>query len=100
MAIVKGQIGNALESVAPDHILGVANDIYDEKLEDYQSDINFYLKRNIPYALGYDENNGEVYGMFYEGNTILTAELTEDGYIYLYTEDMGVTDNGELWEDI
>lgn len=38
--IVKGRIGNALMSVAPDHILGVANDIFDEELQMYQSEIN------------------------------------------------------------
>ena len=40
MDIVKGNIGNALHSVAPDHVLGVAADIYDEEKGQYQSEIN------------------------------------------------------------
>lgn len=40
MDIVKSNIANALTSAAKDHVLGVANDIYDEALEKYQSEIN------------------------------------------------------------
>lgn len=40
MEIVKGKAGNALTSVAPDHVIAVAADIYDEKLGDYQENIN------------------------------------------------------------
>lgn len=35
-----GEIANALKSLAQDHILGVAADIYDESLGKYQSEIN------------------------------------------------------------
>ena len=35
-----GEIANALKSLANDHILGVADDIYDESLGKYQSEIN------------------------------------------------------------
>lgn len=40
MDISFGKIANALKSTAADHVLGVANDIYDETLQKYQSDIN------------------------------------------------------------
>lgn len=40
MAISKANIGQALHSVADDHVTAVANDIYDETLEKYQSEIN------------------------------------------------------------
>jgi hypothetical protein len=40
MDIIKGKIGNALRCVAPNHIVAVANDIYDETLEKYQSELN------------------------------------------------------------
>ena len=40
MEIHKGKIGNALTSVAPDHVVATAEDIYDEALELYQSEIN------------------------------------------------------------
>ena len=38
--IVKGNIGNALHSVAPDHIISTADEIFDENLQQYQEDIN------------------------------------------------------------
>lgn len=38
--ITKGQVGNALTSTAADHILGVADDIFDEEQQRYQSEIN------------------------------------------------------------
>lgn len=40
MKIVKGKIGNAITSVAADHVVAVTSDIYDENLEKYQSEIN------------------------------------------------------------
>lgn len=38
--IAKGKIGNALTSVADNHVVAVASDIYDENLGKYQSEIN------------------------------------------------------------
>ena len=38
--IVKGKIGNALTSTAADHVVAVADDIFDEQLENYQSVLN------------------------------------------------------------
>lgn len=43
MEIAKGKIGNALTSTASDHVVAVTADIYDEKQERYQEDINEYL---------------------------------------------------------
>ena len=40
MEIIKGKIGNALTSVAENHVVAVAGDIYDEKANMYQSKIN------------------------------------------------------------
>lgn len=40
MTIVKGNIGNALHSVAPDHIVATADEIFDEALGQYQNEIN------------------------------------------------------------
>lgn len=40
MPIKKGKIGNALESVAPDHVIAVAADVFDETLNKYQSELN------------------------------------------------------------
>lgn len=38
--IVKGKIGNAITSVAEDHIVVVSDDVFDEKHQMYQSEIN------------------------------------------------------------
>ena len=38
--IVKANIGNALHSVAPDHVVAVAEDIYDETARKYQNQLN------------------------------------------------------------
>lgn len=38
--IVKGKIGNALTSTAADHVVAVANDIYDESQKQYQNELN------------------------------------------------------------
>lgn len=40
MDIKKGKIGNALESVAPDHVVAEAKDIYDNTAGKYQTEIN------------------------------------------------------------
>ena len=49
--IVKGNIGNALHSVAPDHIVTTADEIFDETSSQYQSQIN--QKVNDITAKGY-----------------------------------------------
>ena len=38
--IIKGKIGNAITSVAEDHIVVVSADVFDEKHQKYQSEIN------------------------------------------------------------
>ena len=38
--IVKGKIGNAITSIAEDHIVVVSDDVFDEKHQMYQSEIN------------------------------------------------------------
>lgn len=45
--IVKGQIGNALESVAPDHTVATADGIYDETAGKYQDTINAETAQNL-----------------------------------------------------
>lgn len=46
MEIAKGIIGNALTSAATDHVVAVSNDVYDEHLEKYQSEINANVAAN------------------------------------------------------
>ncbi len=45
--ITKGKIGNALESTAMNHVVAVANDIYDEDLEKYQKELNAQIGKQV-----------------------------------------------------
>ena len=45
--IAFGNIANALKSVASDHVLGIASDIYDTEWKDYQDKINKALKDKL-----------------------------------------------------
>lgn len=45
--IAKGEIGNALTSTASNHIVAVADEIYDEEQKGYQSEINKETKESI-----------------------------------------------------
>lgn len=45
--ITKGKIGNALTSTANDHVVAVANDIYDESIDKYQSQINEEVDKSV-----------------------------------------------------
>lgn len=45
--ITKGKIGNALTSTANDHVVAVANDIYDENIDKYQSQINEEVDKSV-----------------------------------------------------
>lgn len=56
--IVKGQIGNALQSVAPDHIIAVSEDVFSEERQQYQNEVNKSLEVLTGiYSLD-DDNNG------------------------------------------
>lgn len=71
MNIAKGKIGNALTSTADNHVVAVANDIYDEEREKYQSEIN---ENSV---IGKDDEGNEVY----PGNV---HSFTDDSkYIYV-----------------
>lgn len=60
MVITKGQIGNALTSVATDHVVAVTNDIYDEAIGRYQSDLNGrYYSMPIAIALGMSTSHND-----------------------------------------
>lgn len=73
--IVKGQIGNAIESVAPDHIATVANQIFDERRQEYQDDIN----ENV----GYNEDNPEFVKVYViEETHQLLWGIEKDGNIF------------------
>lgn len=82
MDIVKGKIGNALESVAPNHILGVTADIYDEEREQYQSDINEGVGRyvdNPEFLCVYlDADDHLLWGIRRDGSAVFGNCCTEE----------------------
>ena len=58
--IIKGKIGNAITSVAEDHIVVVSEDVFDEKHQMYQSEINDIAVSGVPKWEG--EYEGEYSG--------------------------------------
>ena len=58
--IIKGKIGNAITSVADDHIVVVSEDVFDEKYQMYQSEINDIAMSGVPKWEG--EYEGEYSG--------------------------------------
>ena len=52
MSITKAGIPNAVTSLAQNHIVAVSNDIFDENLDKYQSEINQDLSNNITFIPG------------------------------------------------
>ena len=58
--IIKGKIGNAITSVAEDHIVVVSDDVFDEKYQMYQSEINDIAMSGVPKWEG--EYEGEYSG--------------------------------------
>lgn len=83
--ITKGKIGNALTSTANDHVVAVANDIYDEEYEKYQSEINQYLSEHISlnvFAVEMDKDTGDLIAITEEDGNVTNAGITDDGDIY------------------
>lgn len=60
MEIAKGKIGNALTSTADNHVVVVANDIYDEDLGKYQSEINAQGNTIKDIVTGMTNANGNI----------------------------------------
>lgn len=86
--IPKGKIANALTSVAKDHIVATTDDIFDERLQEYQSEINKQIIGGDKSLLMLKD------GSNYEGEKKLTTpyisvewEITEpDGKTYTTDE--------------
>lgn len=85
MNIVKSNIANALTSAAKDHVLGVANDIYDEIQDKYQSEINAEIIDNLSDVINKDNANSIInqlnilYKFFVRNN--LSTQPDEDNTI-------------------
>ena len=91
-----GYIGNALRSVAKDHITAFAEDTYDEHLEDYQGNINSKheeslqqldqkLNRNL-LAIKFDDETGDLNAILGQDTTIKSVSTDEDGNVIIEQE--------------
>lgn len=81
--ITKGNIGNALTSVASDHVVAVTEDLYDEALEKYQSEIN----EEFQGVFSVISNEEYLYAIVDTDNTILFGIKT-DGDFYLAKKEL------------
>lgn len=88
-----GHIGNALRSVAEDHITSFAEDTFDEGRQEYQSDINSRheeslqqldkkLNRNL-LAIEFDDDTGELNAIIGQDSTISSVSTDEDGNVII-----------------
>lgn len=91
-----GYIGNALRSVAEDHITSFAEDTFDEGRQKYQSDINTEheeslqkldqkLNRNL-LAIEFDDETGDLNAIIGQDSTISSVSTDEDGNVIIEQE--------------
>lgn len=91
-----GHIGNALRSVAEDHITSFAEDTFDEERQKYQSEINTEhekslqqldqkLNRNL-LAIEFDDETGELNAIIGQDSTISSVSTDEDGNVIIEQE--------------
>lgn len=55
--IVKGDIGNALHDISPNHVIGTADEIYDSVIKARQSEINQMVLSLDGSSLRFSENS-------------------------------------------
>lgn len=101
--IVKANIGNALHSVAEDHISVVATDVFDERTQKYQSEVNEEQETEIKenkdaitqldkkvdrnlLAIEYDDDSGNLYAILGTDTTIKNASTDDDGNVIIEQE--------------
>lgn len=91
-----GYIGNALRSVAKDHITSFAEDSFDEGRQKYQSEINTEheeslqqldqkLNRNL-LAIEFDDETGDLNAIIGQDSTISSVSTDEDGNVIIEQE--------------
>lgn len=91
-----GYIGNALRSVAKDHITSFAEDSFDEGRQKYQSDINTEheeslqqldqkLNRNF-LAIEFDDETGDLNAIIGQDSTISSVSTDDDGNVIIEQE--------------
>lgn len=89
LKIAKGNIGNALHSIAKNHVTTFVDEVFDEDKQKYQSEINDELdnklNRNL-LAIEFDDSTGELNAILGQDTTIKSVETDEDGNVIIEQE--------------
>ena len=89
LKIAKGNIGNALHSIAKDHVTTFVDEVFDEDNQKYQSDINDELDKKLNrnlLAIEFDDSTGELNAILGQDTTIKSVETDEDGNVIIEQE--------------
>lgn len=89
LKIAKGNIGNALHSIAKDHVTTFVDEVFDEDKQKYQSEINDELDKKLNrnlLAIEFDDSTGELNAIIGQDSTISSVSTDEDGNIIIEQE--------------
>lgn len=89
LKIAKGNIGNALHSIAKDHVTTFVNEVFDEDNQKYQSEINDELDKKLNrnlLAIEFDDSTGELNAILGQDTTINSVQTDEDGNVIIEQE--------------
>ena len=89
LKIAKGNIANALHSIAKNHVTTFVDEVFDEDKQKYQSEINDELDKKINrnlLAIEFDDSTGELNAILGQDTTIKSVETDEDGNVIIEQE--------------
>ena len=89
LKIAKGNIGNALHSIAKDHVTTFVDEVFDEDNQKYQSQINDELDKKLNrnlLAIEFDDSTGELNAIIGQDATVKAVETEEDGNVIIEPE--------------
>ena len=89
LKIAKGNIGNALHSIAKDHVTTFVDEVFDEDNQKYQSEINDELDKKLNrnlLAIEFDDSTGELNAILGQDTTIRSVETDNDGNVIIEQE--------------
>ena len=89
LKIAKGNIGNALHSIAKDHVTTFVDEVFDEDNQKYQSEINDELDKKLNrnlLAIEFEDSTGELNAILGQDTTIKSVETDEDGNVIIEQE--------------
>ena len=89
LKIAKGNIGNALHSIAKDHVTTFVDEVFDEDNQKYQSEINDELDKKLNrnlLAIEFDDSTGELNAILGQDTTIKSVKTDEDGNVIIEQE--------------